>query len=170
MNSLPGALGAGDVHGWRLDEYRFKDSWDSGEGAFLLGGRWNSPGIRAVYCSVDPATSILEVAVHKTFPVLDTIPHVLTCVRVHDPLLIRVVNSSDVPNPNWLRPGIPGAGQQQFGDSMLAGNVFVLIPSAVSTHSWNLLFDATRAKGAYTMELQEQFALDTRLHPPSKAR
>lgn len=170
MNPLPGALGTGDVHGWRLDEYRFKDSWNSGEGAFQLGGRWNSPGIRAVYCSIDPATSILEVAVHKTFPVLDTKPHVLTCLRVHDPSLIRVVSPSDVPNPNWLRPGIPSAGQQQFGDSMLSGNMFVLIPSAVSTHSWNLLFDAARAKGAYTVALQEQFALDTRLHPPGKAK
>lgn len=169
MNPLPGALGPGDVLGWRLDEWRFKNSWDSGEGSFLYGGRWNGPGIRAVYCSVDPSTSILEVAVHKTFRVLDIVPHVLTCLRIHDPSQIHIVHPTAVPNSNWLQPGIPGAGQQQFGDSLLAANAFVMIPSAVSTHSWNLLFDANRVRGSYSLELQEKFALDTRLHPPAKA-
>jgi RES domain-containing protein len=42
---------------------------------------------------------------------------------------------------------------------------FVVIPSVVSNHSWNLIFDPTRAKGAYQQHLQEAFALDTRLHP-----
>ncbi|MDQ3563918.1 MAG: RES domain-containing protein, partial [Pseudomonadota bacterium] len=41
------------------------------------------------------------------------------------------------------------------------------IPSAVSTHSWNLLFDRDVAKGLYLQQTQEDFALDTRLHPPS---
>lgn len=44
-------------------------------------------------------------------------------------------------NANWLRPGVPGAGQQAFGDGLSSAYPFVLIPSAVSTHSWNLLFD-----------------------------
>ena len=170
MSPLPGALGTGDVFGWRLDGERFKDSWDSGEGAFQFGGRWNSKGFRTVYCSVDPATAILEVAVHKTFPVLDTVPHVLTCFKVDDPSLIHIVQPADVPNPDWLRPGIPGAGQQSFGDSLLADHSFVLIPSAVSTHSWNLLFDAARTVKSHTMTLQERFALDSRLHPPSPAK
>jgi RES domain-containing protein len=45
----------------------------------------------------------------------------------------------------------------------------VLIPSAVSTHSWNLIFVAAAAAGAYSVSLQERFALDTRLHPPPTA-
>ncbi|WP_196796267.1 RES domain-containing protein [Acidiphilium cryptum] len=49
-------------------------SWDNGEGAHLGGGRWNSRGVRAVYYSLDPATAILEVAVHKGFGILDTPP------------------------------------------------------------------------------------------------
>jgi hypothetical protein len=36
--------------------------------------------IRAVYCSVDPATAILEVAVHG-FQGLDTVLHMLTAIR-----------------------------------------------------------------------------------------
>jgi RES domain-containing protein len=42
----------------------------------------------------------------------------------------------------------------------------VLIPSAVSSHSWNLIFVASVAAGLYAPQLQERFALDTRLHPP----
>lgn len=167
MTPLPAGLGPGDVFAWRLDQEVFRANWDSGEGAFLHGGRWNSPGVRAVYCAVDPATAILEVAVHKTFRALDTVRHVLTALKVHDASAIHVVQPEMVPNPNWLRPGIPGAGQQAFGDILLAAHLFVVIPSAVSTHSWNLIFDAARAKGAYSIELQERFALDTRLHPPA---
>ena len=169
MTPLPGPLGGGDVLAWRLDRNTFAGSWDIGEGAFLYGGRWNSRGVRAVYCSVDPATAILEVAVHKTFRVLDTVPHVLTALRIRDPLSIHVVQPGDVPNPNWLRPGIPGAGQQSFGDTLLSAHPFILIPSAVSTHSWNLLFDANIEAGSYTLERQEPFALDTRLHPSQPA-
>lgn len=166
MTPLPGALGAGEVVGWRLDHRRFQATWDSGEGAFKLGGRWNSRGVRAVYASIDPSSAILEVAVHKGFRTLDTVPHVMTAFAITDPSRIHVVETGDIPNANWLRPGIPGAGQQQFGDGLLAQHPFFLIPSTVSRHSWNVVFDPGRATGLYTLRLQEDFALDTRLHPP----
>ncbi len=164
MTPLPGPGGSGEMIAWRLDQERFASTWDSGEGAFQLGGRWNTKGVRAVYCAVDPATAILEVAVHKTFPVLDTVPHVLTSIRLTNPAGMHVVQPSDVPNPNWLRPGIPSSGQQAFGNALLAAHLFVLIPSAVSSYSWNVIFDPLRAHGHYTMCSQERFALDTRLH------
>ena len=120
-----------------------------------------------MYCSIDPATTILEVAVHKGFKALDTVPHVLTAMVVHDLSGIHVVGPGAVPNPNWLRPGMPGAGQQAFGDGLLARHRFVLIPSTVSVHSWNLVFTSAGAGGAYALKWQEAFALDTRLHPPA---
>ncbi|MBV9906287.1 MAG: RES domain-containing protein, partial [Hyphomicrobiales bacterium] len=142
-------------------------SWDSGEGAFREGGRWNSKGVRTVYCALDPATAILEVAVHKGFKILDTVPYVLTAARIADIAEVHVVKSDVVPNLNWLRPGTPSAGQQAFGDDLLRRHRFVVIPSAVSSHSWNLIFDSVKAGGSYSLEFQEPFALDTRLHPPS---
>jgi RES domain-containing protein len=143
MTPLPAQLGSGELVVWHLDQADFGESWDIGEGAYRVGGRWNSRRVRAVYCSIDPATAILEVAVHKEFKALDTIP-----------------------NSNWLSPGIPSAGQQSFGDALLARHKFVLFPSAVSTHSWNLIFVNTVAAGAYGLRSQEPFALDNRLHPP----
>lgn len=75
------------------------------------------------------------------------------------------MGAADVPNPNWLRPGIPSARQQAFEDALLALHGFALIPSVISTHSWNLIFVSAVASGAYAMRSQERFALDTRLHP-----
>jgi RES domain-containing protein len=150
---------------WRLDQAPFASTWDRGEGAFRLGGRWNSRGVRAVYCSIDPATAILEVAVHKGFRALDIVPHVLTAVTISTPERVHVVDPASVPNSNWLRPGMPSAGQQAWGDALLAAHPFVLIPSVVSIHSWNLVFAGAVAAASYS-SVQERFALDTRLHPP----
>lgn len=167
MTPLPPPLGLGDLVAWRLDEARFGATWDSGEGAYREGGRWNSAGVRAVYCAIDPATAILEVAVHKGFETLDTVAHVLTAATIVEPASVRVVDPQDVPNPNWLRPGMPSAGQQAFGDALLARHKFVVIPSVVSSHSWNVIFVGTIAAGTYALRSQGRFALDTRLHPPT---
>lgn len=165
MTPLPPPLGTGELVLWRLDEARFATSWDSGEGSYLVGGRWSSRGRRAVYAALDPATAILEVAVHKTFPVLNTVPHVLTSARIADAGRVRVIGASDVPNPNWLRPGAVNAGQQAFGDALVDAEAFTVLPSVVSPHSWNVLFDPARAAGLYGGVDQEVFALDTRFHP-----
>ena len=167
MTPLPAALGGNELVAWRLDSAIHASAWASGEGAFRFGGRWNSKGVRAVYCSIDPSTAILEVAVHKGFRVLDTVAHVLTAVNISDASSVHVVDPAAIPNPNWLRPGIPGAGQQAYGDQLLSEHKFIAIPSAVSAHSWNLIFVAAAAAGAYDVRLQEPFALDTRLHPPN---
>jgi RES domain-containing protein len=168
VTPLPAGLGGSELVAWRLDDAKHAATWDSGEGAFLFGGRWNSAGMRAVYCSIDPATAILEVAVHKTFKALDTVPHTLTALTISDPASVHVVYPSDVANPNWLRPGMASAGQQAFGDALLKRHKLLLIPSAVSTHSWNLIFVGASAAGVYGLRSQEPFALDTRLHPPAK--
>jgi RES domain-containing protein len=167
MTTLPGALGGGSgLLVWRLDQRIYAASWDSGEGAFRYGGRWNSKGVRAGYCSIDPATTILEAAVHQGFRTLNTVPFVLTAARISDTAEVYVVRRDDVPNPNWLRPGALSAGQQAFGDDLLRRHRFVAIPSVVSTHSWNVIVDPLKAAGFYSLEFQEPFALDTRLHPP----
>ena len=74
-----------------------------------------------------------------------------------------MVQPEAVPNRDW--PGIPSAGQQEFGDKLLAGHPLVLIPSVVSTASWNLIFVRSNAVGQYKIRSQDRFALDPRLHP-----
>jgi len=166
VNPLPPPLGAGEIRLWRIDQERHYREWQQGEGAFRVGGRWNTPGIRAVYASLDPATACLEVAVHKGFDVLDTAPHFLTSARIVDPSAVRVIRPDDIPNPNWLVPASPGRNQQAYGNDLLRHYGCILIPSAVSRHSWNVVFDAERAGALYDDVVQERFALDPRLQPP----
>jgi RES domain-containing protein len=142
VTPLPGDLGAGKFVAWRMDQAIYAPTWDSGEGAFRVGGRWNSKGTRyVVYCSIDPSTAILEVAVHKGFKVLDVVPHVLTSLVIEPKAVpdIHVVSAADLPNPNWLHPGVASIGQQQYGDDLLSKHKFILVPSVVSKHSWNLI-------------------------------
>ena len=167
MTPLPPPLGSGELVCWRLDTAVFAPTWNSGEGSYRVGGRWSTRGIRTVYAALDPATAILEVAVHKTFRTLDVVAHVLTSVRIADVTHVHVVQPADIPNPHWLHPGVPGAGQQSFGTALLKAHPFVLLPSVVSAHSWNVLFDPALAEGLYDQVRQQPFALDPRLHPPT---
>ncbi|WP_299846874.1 RES domain-containing protein [uncultured Paracoccus sp.] len=166
MNTLPVPLGSGELRLWRLDHQRYAGTWASGAGSFRVGGRWSSKGLPVVYCAIDPAVAILEVAVHKGFEVLDTEPHVLTSARV-DAAMLYVVDAKALPNANWLRPGVPSAGQQLHGSRLLRAHDGILVPSVVSQHSWNLVFEA-RLGGLPLDDIQQEpFALDPRLHPPA---
>jgi RES domain-containing protein len=110
VTPLPPPLGGTELVAWRLDRARYRASWDSGEGAYRVGGRWNGRGVRAVYCSIAPATAILEVAVHTGFPALDTVPHVLTAVTIIEPSRVHVVEPDSAPYPNsqLLNVSLPG--------------------------------------------------------------
>jgi RES domain-containing protein len=165
MTPLPAPLGDTELVAWRLDKEEFRDTWDRGEGAYRAGARWNNPKVRAVYCAIDPAVAILEVAAHAGFRTLDTVPYLLTAITILEPQNIYVVYPEMIPNPHWLISGIPSAGQMDFGDGLLAQHKFTLMPSAVSKHSWNLMFVGSNATGSYSVKLQERFARDTRLHP-----
>ena len=113
--------------------------------------RWNSAGVHPVYCALDSATAIIEVAVHTGFDDLDIVPRVLTSVVFQKPSDIHVVYPKDVPNANWLRPGDPKANQKKFGDDLLAKHGVFAIPSAVSRYSWNLVFLAGTKSGSYAL-------------------
>jgi RES domain-containing protein len=168
MTPLPPTISrlSNELVAWRIDRKQLAASWDSGIGAEMAGGRWNPKGAKAVYCCLDPSTSIVEVAVHRTFQSLDTTPHILTSLQILDWSEVIVVGPDDVPNPAWLHGGIPSLGQQQFGANLLAKYSFVIIPSSVSKLSWNLVFDPLRALGKYTLRSQAPLVLDTRLNPP----
>jgi RES domain-containing protein len=156
---------AGPLELWRLDAREHAPAWDSGKGAEMAGGRWNPEGFAVVYGSADPATAILEVAVHKGFRALDRVRHVVTRAGV-DAGDVHVVAPPDIPNPLWLSPAPPSRDQQEFGKSLLEAHAFVLVPSAVCNWSWNLIFNPVRAAGRYQLHDQRPFALDTRLNPP----
>ena len=67
--------------------------------------------------------------------------------RSFNPADVFIIDTATIPNPNWLRPGVPSSGQKAFGDALLATRKFI--------------FDPGRATGAYALHTQEPFALDT---------
>jgi RES domain-containing protein len=152
---------------WRLEREIYFAGWEKGEGAYQVGGRFSSKGRRVIYTSLDPSTAIVELAVHKGFRVLDTDAHVLMSIAIPvRPGDAMIVQPTDVGNPNWLRPGLPSANQQKFGDTQLDKTGILILPSVVSSHSWNCLIDvATFPKLASYLQSQERFALETRLIP-----
>jgi RES domain-containing protein len=121
-----------------------------------------------VYCSLDPGTAILEVAVHKGFSALNAVPHVLSAAALNIPWGdVHVIRPEDIPNTLWLYPCAFSAAQQEFGRERLEAHSFVVIPSAVSRRSWNLIFDTSRAVSKYNLLNQENLDLDPRLNPPT---
>jgi len=162
MTPLPAELGGSGLVAWRLVRDKYLAAWEAAEGAFLVGGRWSSAGRRVLYTSLDPATTILEVAVHTGFDVLDLVPHTLLALDV-DPAGAKVIWPEDLPDPTWLRPGTVSPVQQAFGDALLDRHPLAVVPSVVSTRSWNLLIDVPMAKGRLAMKAREPFVLDPRL-------
>jgi RES domain-containing protein len=162
LTPLPAALGGAGLVAWRIERDKHLLAWTSAEGAFRVGGRWSSPGWRVLYTALDPATAILEVAVHKGFDVLGSIPHTLLELEI-EPAGVRVVRPANLPDPHWLRPGTVSPEQQQFGDALLDRHPLLVLPSVVSTHSWNLVINLAQAAARFKLTGTEPFALDTRL-------
>ncbi len=152
---------------WRIDRQKHATTWDTGIGASMAGGRWNHVGRTVVYASADPATAILEVAVHVGFPVLDANPYVITNFEITDHSGIHVVQPDDIPNPNWLRAGPATPQQRDYAHSLLDAHAFVALPSAVSQPSWNIIFDPMSphfsSGTGWVLKKQQRFSLDTRL-------
>lgn len=150
---------------WRLERTEHFSTWGKGIGAEKVGGRWSPRGRAVIYTSLDPATTILEVAVHKGFATLDVVPHKLLAIEILNSSKVHVVQPSAVPNQRWLVSGSISASQQEFGARLLDHNPLVLIPSVASTQSWNLLIDVHSAQGMFQLHSHEVFGLDARLNP-----
>ena len=168
MTPLPAALATQGKQQpltvWRLERTAHAASWAQGIGAERVGGRWSPKGRPVIYTSLDPATTILEVAVHAGFEVLDAVPYRMLALAILTPAQVHIVEPEAVPNPNWLRPGAVSAGMQKFGADLLDQHPFVLIPSVVSPHSWNLIIDVASAKAHINCLRDEAFGLDGRLN------
>jgi RES domain-containing protein len=154
---------------WRLERNEFVPTWEKGVGAEKVGGRWSPRGRRVIYASIDPATTILEVAVHKGFATLDVVPHTLLGIEMLKASQVHVVQPAGIPNSRWLISGSISKGQQDFGAQLLDKHPIILIPSVVSTRSWNLIIDVNSASGMFKLYSAEAFGLDTRLNPVAPA-
>jgi RES domain-containing protein len=118
----------GQLVGWRIIKEKHARTVFSGEGARLFGGRWNSPGISAVYCSEHLSLAALEIVVHIV-PV--TLRDKYRAYRVtFDDRLATTINERKLPKGWDAQP--PAATSQTIGDEWVkSGRTAVLIVPSV---------------------------------------
>lgn len=129
----------------------------TGEGARLWGGRWNPPGISAVYLAESRALAALEIIVHAPREVIP-LEWCLIEVEVPDDL-IESIEMTHLP-PDWMAmPSSPGA--RNFGGDWLGSgsHAALLLPSVVIPEEHALLLnplhpDAVRVKVSKPLEFR----------------
>jgi RES domain-containing protein len=104
-----------DVTGWRLVKDKHAGTAFSGDGARVFGGRWNSPGVRVVYCSEHLSLATLEILVH-TLPARLRDKFRAFRIRFDEALLINLPQTKL--SKGWdAQP--PTAAAQNIGDEWI---------------------------------------------------
>ena len=145
---------------WRLTRAAHARDTLSGRGAALVGGRWNSPGVRIVYASTHRSLALLEMLVHVQ---RDTVPPTSCSSRSTSPIA-----SSDplrhFPPAGMPCPGVPRRGSSGIAGPPSATRLAVLVPSIVVPAEENVLINPLHPQA---IRLQahppEPFPLDQRL-------
>lgn len=101
-----------------------------GTGAYLVGGRWNSPGRPVVYASSCLAGCLLETLVHAG--PLARLPGVHHCARAHLPDDLPVEVADEAGLPGWEAED--SAVARAYGDAWLAESrtAVLSVPSAAA--------------------------------------
>jgi RES domain-containing protein len=123
---------------FRIVQAEWAASAMTGEGARLFGGRWNPPGIPAVYLADSRALAALEIIVNAPREVLPLAWRIFE-VEVPDDL-IETVKPDDLP-PEWQAlPSSPRA--RLHGERWLKSGVLGFkLPSAVIPEEFTLLLN-----------------------------
>jgi RES domain-containing protein len=116
---------------WRLSPPEFHTELD-GEGARLFGGRWNSPGLRAVYTSSHLSLSVLETYVNFP-PVLRTSLPMYQAVKITIPDNASTMRISPAQLKELLMAPDPEAASRSIGDGWIIGHdsLVLQVPSVL---------------------------------------
>jgi RES domain-containing protein len=150
------------MQAWRISKRAFALD-RQGIGARLAGGRWNSPGVAAVYAGLTPAIAAMEKLVHAG----DVLPQDLVLTRIElpdDPELYQCYAVDDLP-AGW--DALPSSTAAiMLGDQFLlaASHLGLIVPSAVMPEASNLVLNPNHsAFAAVTMDVVRSFEFDSRL-------
>ena len=123
---------------FRLVKNRHANTALDGEGARRVGGRWNVPGLRVVYCASSLSLAALELLVHVD-PA--DVPDDLVAVEVEIPdvLLTRRLMPADLPR-NWKLNTGKMALQTLGADWIKAhAEAVLVVPSVIVPSETNIL-------------------------------
>ena len=134
-----------------------------GTGARLSGGRWNSPGVAAVYAGLTPEIAAMEKLVHTG----DILPQDLVLAVIDlpdDHGLYQRYAVTDLP-VGW--DALPSSTAAiALGDQFLlaASHLGLMIPSAVMPEAFNIVLNPNHpAFSAVTINVVRPFEFDSRL-------
>lgn len=148
---------------YRIFKTKHAANWFDGEGAFLYGGRWNSPGTRVLYVSQSVSLAALEMLVHLNAEML-LLSYSFATVEFDDNLLVPVEQFQKLPL-NWS-DSPPPTTIQQIGDEWAASNISAVlqVPSAVVPTEWNYLINiGHKSFSKALLGEPQQFTFDRRL-------
>ena len=146
---------------WRLTRPEFAPGLD-GIGARREGGRWNSPGIAAVYCASSLSLATLEIFVHLP-PAMRTPEKMPDFVAVK----LRVPDEMIAPKPDMAAmSAMRNVGEfRTIGDTWLTAceTLALRVPSLVVSQEENLVLNPNHTDIAKVDVLStEPFRLDAR--------
>ena len=121
----------------RIVQERWAATAMDGEGARRYGGRWNSPGLPAVYLAESRALAALEILVHAPREAL-RLSWIVIDVEIPDAWL-ETVSPSELPE-NWRARPSSSAAQAYGSEWLRAGRGLALVlPSVVIPEERSLL-------------------------------
>ena len=124
---------------WRIVKAVYVDQAFTGEGARLYGGRWNSPGLGAIYTADSPALAALELLVQLNDPI--QLPNfVLLSAELADDAVLEVA-TEDLPQ-NWRSYPAPPE-LQALGDRWIrqGESLALRVPSVVEPRQYNYVLN-----------------------------
>lgn len=146
---------------YRIADKRFGP--ESGEGAWLYGGRWNSPGRAVIYASSSYAGAMLEKLVHTG----RQIPKHQVCVIFSVPEALKVTELQPGRIRGWDAADCKAS--RRAGDAWLSGksSAILLVPSVVFAVERNALINTAHPE-ARRVRVQsiEPVRWDERLFAP----
>jgi RES domain-containing protein len=110
----------------------------SGEGAAIMGNRWNSKGTKMIYCAANRSLAMAEVAVHLS---LNNLPKDYLMMEIEVPSDVRIDELNSLPD-NWH--AFPATSATKLiGDQFILQDVSCLlkVPSAIVHKDYNFLIN-----------------------------
>ena len=124
---------------WRVVKRRHAATAFDGQAARRFGGRWNSPGRRAVYVSASKSLATLEMLVH--LDVAQPLPRLVAFAFDLDGKLIERLSADRLPRQWRTLQG--SSATQRIGDEWLAAgrSLALAVPSAIVPEELNYVLN-----------------------------
>ena len=119
---------------WRVSNYQSLD----GVGGRYVSGRWHTKGHPVVYCTLNPATALLETLVHIEIDSEDRPEH-FQVLRIEGPESLSIEKVEvDSLSANWAEDL---NATQAIGDRWLSEkrSLLLQVPSVFVPETWNVL-------------------------------